>query len=216
MRTGWRRAIALAALLLARPFASRPAVAADPAQALLAQQLVAAMQEKDADMLERLLHPSVRACIDASNREYFDWLTHKAVNAPSNNYKTTIEPLKENAVPPFLPPDMFKYPIRPTHQLQIHWSDGNDTTVVIRTIAALDGVWYVVFPCPDAAGAKFVHEAHDRAVTLAAAVTEPLRSQLKGLLTRGLKLDAIEQYQRATGADLTSATQVLDVLKASN
>jgi len=223
MRAGSPQVIAFLALLLARLAASSQAFSADPAQELLARQFAAAVQTRESGKMEQLLHPKVRACIDASNREYFDYLINNFQNTPPADYIVTITPLQSKTLPPIFPADMFTYPVQPTHQLEIEWNSGPNSYVsLIRTIADVNGTWFVVYPCPNAAGVKFVHEQlvrgreqQARALALASTIEEPLRKELKTLLTQGQKIDAIKKYQAATGTDRTTAVNVMNVLETA-
>lgn len=173
--------------------------------------------------MTELLHPKVRAGMNATNREYFDDLTNNFEDTPPAGYKVTITPLEGETVLPSLPADSFAYPVQPTHQFDIDWSSGPDHFVsVIRTIAAVNGAWFIVYPCPNEAGMKFVHEqlergreARARNLSLVSGLQEPLRTELKTLLAQGQKIDAINKYQAATGADLTTAVGVMKLLETA-
>ena len=204
--------------------ASQPG-SANAAQQELAQSYMAAVRAKDRTRLRALLHPKVAACLNASTREYFDYLADQSMqDIPQGNYKLTVTTLPPGGPPPILPASMFKYPVQPTHQLQI---DGDVTatssTSVIRSLAAQNGNWYIVYPCPNAAGVSYFHEniararqQQLRAQELAAKVKDPLRAQLKSLLKQSRKIDAIHKYQAASGADLTTAVRVVDVLDSAH
>lgn len=160
----------------------------------------------------------------AENREYFDYLfANDLRGAPRAQYKTaSISPLPPNPQPFGLPAEMFAYPVRPTHQVQIDFETGPTSSVtVIRVIAVLSGSWFDVLPCPTAEGVQYFREhvaagerQKARARQLAADLKAPLLSELKGLLRQQRKIDAIKRYQEAAGVDLTTAVQVIEVIEA--
>jgi len=195
------------------------------AQQQLARNYMAAVRAKDRTRLQALLHPKVATCQSASTREYFDYLANQSLeNVPRGNYKVTVTPLPPGGPPAMLPATMFQYSVQPTQQLQI---DGDITAAnsvsVIRFIAEQGGRWYIVYPCPNPEGVKYFHEnlakqrqQQQRAQALAAKVKGPLRAQLKNLLKQGRKIDAVHKYQAASGANLITAVQVVDVLDSTH
>lgn len=213
-------AVALSELALPAEAQAGPNVS----QQQLASNYMAAVRAKDRAGLQALLHPKVAACQSASTREYFDYLANQSLgNVPQGNYKVTVRPLAPGGPPAMLPATMFKYSVQPTQQLQI---DGDVTAAnsvsVIRFIAEQGGRWYIVYPCPNTEGMKYFdenlakqHQQQQRAQALAAKVKGPLRAQLKSLLKQERKIDAVHKYQAATGANLTTALQVVDILDST-
>lgn len=190
-----------------------------------AQTYVDAVQTKKVARVKALIHPQVLACINDSNREYFDYLINQGIENSSNgDYKVTITKLTNNLPPLGVPADMFRYPVPPAYQLQIDWDPASSKSVtVIRTIASEHNKWFLVYACPNDAGMKFFHERiaqghkqQEHANALAAALKPPLRTELKALLKQGRKIDAIKKYQSAAGVDLTTAVQVMNVLEKSS
>jgi hypothetical protein len=122
-----------------------------------------------------------------------------------------------------LPPDQFQYPVQPSDQIQVVWSsgaDGSSMGSIIQPIVEKDGAWFLVYPCPNEAGMKFMHEnlaagreQKERAQTLASQLQDPLKSELLDLLKQGQKMEAIKKYQSASGTDLTTAVQVINTLQ---
>ena len=195
-----------------------------PAQQQLVQSYVAAVRSHDPARVLALFHPKVLACRNDSTRDYFDYLATQNLHlAPSAKYKTFITSLPASGPAAILPATMFKYPVQATHQLQLDWENSPTSSVtVLRNIVAQDGRWFIVEACPSAEGMKFFHDnmarrqqqqAHVQA--LAGKVKDPLRSQLKALLKQGRKIDAVHKYQAATGADLTTAVEVMDILESA-
>lgn len=201
-----------------------PGASPTAAQQQLVRQYVAAVRAKDAAQVMALFHPKMRACVNDSTREYFDYLANQNLHlAPPGDYKTTITALSASGPPAILPASMFQYPVQPTHQLQLDWNNsGTSSVTVMRNIVAQNGRWFMVEACPTAAGMKFFHDNMARrhqqqqhVQDLAAKLKNPLRAQLKTLLKQGRKIDAVHKYQAATGSDLTTAVQVTDILDSA-
>ena len=160
-RHSWRVMSALT-LFLAAVLANNAARSAEDPKEQLARRFAAALQARDSAMVTNLLHPQVRACMNASNYEYFDDLINNFSNTPPRAYRISVTTLADPATLPSLPPEMFRYPIRPTYQFEIEWQTKPSTFIsLIRPIAAAGGAWYVVYQCPSPAGLKFMHSSSD-------------------------------------------------------
>jgi hypothetical protein len=200
---------------------------AEEARQQLAQSYIAALQAKDPAKIEALLHPAVRACENAATKEYFDFLrSHAFDNVPGAEYKVNVSPIAKDSLL-FVPPkEQFPYPVPPIYQFQIDWNrnpDGSDIASVVRAMAPSHGSWFVVYPCPNAAGIKEFRERmakgweqKEHAKALAADLKEPLKGQLLDLLKQRKRIDAVKAYREATGADLTTASLVMDALGEPN
>lgn len=210
--------------LVGGPAASASAQNGNPAQQQLVQSYVAAVRSHDPARVLALFHPKVLACRNDSTHDYFDYLASQNLRqVPLGKYTSSVSPLPASGPPAILPATMFKYPVQPTYQMQLDWNNSPTRSVtVMRNIAAQDGRWFMVEACPSAEGMKFFRDnlarrqqqqAHVQA--LAAKVKDPLRSQLRALLKQGRKIDAARKYQAATGADLTTAVQVVDILESA-
>jgi hypothetical protein len=190
----------------------------------LAEAYVLAVQPHDVARLRALFHPRVLACRNDANAAYFDFLlSHELSDVPRAGYKITTPSLKDDPPPRILPEGMFILPVAPTAQFYIDWNISEyASTTSIRELAPEGGRWYIVFPCPNAEGIKFFEgqlargkEQQKRAAALAAAIKPALRTELVDLLNRGRKIDAVKKYRAATGADLTTAVQVMNTLQSS-
>jgi len=201
----------------------------DSARQQLARNYIAAIESKDPARIKALIHPQVLACKNFA--EYFDLTKEKIFESqPGPGYKVSFTALPGDFKVPLLPPDKFEFPVQPSYQLQIDWEHNADSssdtslikfTSLIQFIAEKDGVWLLVYPCPNDAGIKIVHERiaagqeqKERADTLTSQLKDPLRTELKAMLVKGRKIDAIKRYKTATGADLTTAKQVIDNLES--
>jgi len=80
--------------------------------------------------------------------------------------------------------------------------------------------WYLVTACPNALGMQVMQRLQTqglqqkaRAKKLAGELRDPLLSQIKALLAKRDRLQADKAYQKATGADLTTADSVMDAIR---
>jgi hypothetical protein len=174
-----------------------------------------AVQSKDPAKVKRFFHPKVLACLNDQTREYFEHSFAQEVRHDiKGGYRVTrIAPLD---TPPSWPADSFTYPVQPTHEIQVEFGE----TVLIRYLAAANGTWYEVDPCPTEKGVALVHEqivkgAEQRkhATQLAAELKDPLLTEVKSLLGRGQLIDAVKKYQAGTGTDLTTSRMVIEILR---
>ncbi len=176
------------------------------------------VQSKDPGKVMRLFHPKLLACLNDRTREYLDYLAREEVN--NKDFQGGHPVIKIAAMdgppPAWLPTDAFPYPVRPTHEVRIEWGD----TTFIRYLAEANGSWYEIFPCPNEKGLAFMREQiakgieqRNRAAQLASELKNPLLAELKDLTKQKRLIDAINRYQEATGADLTTAKMVIDVVQ---
>jgi len=193
-----------------------------PAQRTFVRDYMAAVSARDLSALKRLVHPASLACVDDTNRDFFDFVFARELRErPVATYRVTrIDPLPG---PPPLPgsPALFRYPVRPTHEVQIDFeTEPARSTTLVRQIALVHGAWFEVVVCPTAEGVQAFRQRQQaaerqriRAAELAAAIQEPLLSELRGLLGHRQRLQAIKRYQEQSGADVTTAVAVIDVLE---
>jgi hypothetical protein len=227
MPTGRHLAVILASLFVLGGLFTIGAdehTAREAAQRKLVERWVAAVNSHDEARVKLFIHPKVLACINSSNKEYFDFLvTQSFALTPPANYQLTLGPVTNGGAVPGIPPEMFTYPVTPTHQFQIDWTGSdNQANGVIRAIAPFGNQWFVVYPCPNAEGVKFFRERiaegrmqNEKTQKLVAELKDPLRSQMKDLLKRGQKIEAVKKYRAATGSDMTTAVLVANSLESS-
>jgi hypothetical protein len=207
------------ALLAFRAFAASDE---DAIQNTFVKQWVEAARSGDKARVEQFLHPQVRACINASTKDYFDFALDNEVRAVAAGpyLVTKLAPLK-GPPPALLPEDGFPYPVQPTYEVQIEFE--KSSLLSVHFLAPANGSWFEVFPCPNEKGMAFMRqqliegaEQKKRAAQLLADLKDPLRSELTDLLRRGQKIDAIKKYQQAAGVDLTPAVAVINALQQSD
>jgi hypothetical protein len=210
------------AVLFALAAASAFAASDDAAiQSTFVKPWVEALRSRDKARLERFLHPAVRACINPGTKDFFDSIgEHEVQLDVSGPYRVIkIEPMRQ-AAPTFLPAEDVQYPVRPTYEVDIEFEQRN--FVSTRFLAPANGSWFAVVPCPNEKGMAYLREQRKegeeqktRAARLLVELKEPLRGELKDLLGRRQKIDAIKKYQAVTKADLTTAVMVINALEES-
>jgi hypothetical protein len=156
---------------------------------------------------------------DPSTKDFWDYaLEFQVHSAPAGAYRITKLGPMQGPAPTFLPEEDVAYPVRPAYELQIEFEQSN--LVFIQFLAAANGSWYYVIPCPNEKGMAFFREQlvkgaeqKKRAAQLLADLKDPLRSELNDLLRQQQKIDAIHKYQAAAGVDLTTAVGVINALQ---
>ena len=192
------------------------------AQRALVERYVAAITTHDAAGLKALYHPATRACVNADNADFFEFLFGgdlRFENDLKEGYKLTgfdtADPsiVEGNAMGGMLPA-----PVAPTHQFQIDTA-GSRSLTIVRMAAEKDGTWFIVAGCPTEQGLAMFRERRERgsqqqagARELASKIGEPMLSELKDLLAKNRRVDAIRRYQDAAKVDLTTAAGVVDAL----
>ena len=188
------------------------------------REYVAAIRSNDISQVKRLIHPKVLASRAAENREFFDVILAKelALNAKlSVDYKIVrITPIKESTMTAGIPHDLMFYPVQPDLEVQIDSETGPyKSLTLVRQIATVDRAWFLVFACPTARGVEVFRkqradrdqrEAHARELVKRLDLT--FLSELKGLLKEHKRLDAIREYRTKSGEDLTTATEVMELI----
>jgi len=189
---------------------------------VFARRYVDAVGSKNPERFKALLHPKCLACMTAQNQEFYDSVfSRQSKDTVPANYKTTVEPIAANQG--LLFENELVYPLRPSHELQIHFKTDNtkafsSTTLVVFVVYDA-GRWHQVLPCPgpDTIAKMRVHKEESakqdrRAQQLAANLSDPLRAELMDLLRNGQRVDAMKRYAAASGEDLTMANRVVELL----
>lgn len=196
------------------------------AQMKFVREYVEAIRSKDIHRFEQTFHPTFRECISPETQAFFDFLFSRQ-DPPNTGYRiTSIKPEdpKQPTAAGFLPPEGFTFPVRPTHTIQIDFDPTKDGTSLyssILSVAPDHGGWYWVGPCPNAKGMELFRErmkAQEQqkaeAKKLASEIKDPLLGEIQDLLRKGQKVQAIKKYSAATGKDLTTSFQVVDLVEA--
>ena len=206
------------ALLLVLPAA---ALLADPQAQAFVEALVAAINDKDAAKRKALLHPDSLRCATEGKGLLLDEQFARQARFPISDDVTW----RLTAAPPGQPlfTDMFDYPVRPTHVLQLDYATGPNRSVgLVLQLAQHGGAWREIAACPKpetVAAAKQASVARARLAEkveqLVKTMPPALRADIDAQLRAGRKIDAIRAYRAATGEDLTTAKSVVDALEKS-
>ncbi len=219
MNMGMPRVLIAFFLVLLVPVPNGARAGGTDRQSAFVQALVKAGNSRDREQQKALLHPGSLACGNAEGISFFDDSFFPRTRGPvPADYRWRI-----TRIPPGQPPmfaDKFNYPVRPTHLLQIDYDPGpNRSTTLVVQIVYDEGRWSVVAACPTpetaaaAEKAKGVRtERATRARTLADGISPRLKETVVRLLKEGRRVDAIRQYAEATGEDITTAKEVVELL----
>ena len=218
---------ALGALALLATGAPAPGqgreVAIEAGHRHFADQYVAAARARDAVRYRKLIHPKSLACITDDNRDFFDdWMARAFRWKWEGPYRIAAVRALAKDASPTMPVSMARYPVAPTHQIQIDLQmSATRAGTLVAEIALVGTTWYQVVPCPTTQGlaafrsTKQANAAQEaKAQSLAQGVAAPLRAELLGLLKEGKRIDAMRRFSAETGEDITTARRVIDVLEA--
>jgi hypothetical protein len=230
MKVGFSRFILLQAafisifvLILAAPHAVS-AQSADTEQQQFSDAWMAAVKSQDVAKVKALFHPATLACINDSNRDFFETNFKEELwdgTGLGTSYQIeSVNPLPQPAPMGAFPEEGFAYPVEPTHQLQIEAETKDHRTMtILRFLAQANGRWYMVIPCPNAKGLTLF--AQQQAETerqmaegaaLAASMPESLRTEIEQLLAQGRWFDATDRYREAAGTDPRTAIKVINAM----
>ena len=113
----------------------------------LVVEYLVARNAKDLPRLKSLLHPKSLECITAENKDFYDdriTLLLKEDRVPTN-YELKITPIRGTNELPWK--GYFEFPVRPSHQIEIKYSLGEDNGVIVFAVVHESGRWYEVDPC---------------------------------------------------------------------
>ncbi len=182
-----------------------------------AAQYVAAFNAKDKVRLEALYLPESRACITPANHDVYD--TKQRIDMREHippGYYLTFTAVNENDLKAAA--TLTTFAVRPERALRIDYQypGTNDGGQEFLALVRRNGRWMVDFPCMTTEAIQdfrdgAANRAHYRAV--AAAIKEPLRSQLLAMLRVHQDGEAAARYQQAVGGDMSTAMAVINGLK---
>jgi hypothetical protein len=187
-------------------------------QSTFVKPWIEALRSKDQARIEQFYHPAVRACMNPSTKDFFDFvLDRETDSATGGAYRIAKLAPMQGLPPALLPESGFTYPVRPTYEIQVDFDHGELT---IRFLAPSNGSWYEVYPCPNEKGTAYFRKQlaeaagqERKAAQLVATLKDPLRSELKDLPRHRQKFQAIQEIRDATGVDLSMAMRVMDLLE---
>lgn len=168
-----------------------------------------------------LLHPKSRACITPENQPYFDWIFSRQQRlAAAGNTKPHVRLEAIAGAAPVDPDGRSDYPVPPTHLLTLDLSpsETRGVSIVLAVLRERDG-WLEVLPCPRpgaVAGAQRsdadAAQQARRVRALVDSMSAPFRNEVDSLARAGKRIDAMNRYRQATGEDLRTAKDVVDLL----
>jgi hypothetical protein len=190
----------------------------DQARAFVAS-IVEALNSKSAERRRALLHPKSLPCATIEPDSFYTWMvTRQFKDSVPEDYRWKITPVPPEQ--PLMFADKFDYPVRPTHTLQLDFQlapHGGKTMLLYLVRDA--NRWYEMTPCPrleTLAAARAARQAEgrraERVKALVASMPAELKSQVLELVKAGRRLDATKHYQAASGEDLTTAVEVLELV----
>lgn len=217
-----KRTISTAIFVLALAFAVALNVRAQntavpPDIKAFAAQYVAAFNSKDQTRLLSLNLPQSRACITPQNKDVYNpALFMQMRDTVPSNYMLSLMPVNESNLKALAAEEYF--PVKPERELHIDYQypETNDGGQLIIWLVRQNGRWIGDFPCMTAQGIKHYRDnaaAREHYKTLAAAIKDPLRSQLLAMLRKHETGEAEERYQKATGSDIRTSMLVINALQ---
>ncbi|HKW88979.1 MAG TPA: hypothetical protein VJN21_09500 [Candidatus Acidoferrales bacterium] len=176
---------------------------------------VVALNAKDEARFNSLIHPKSLACVTPENKDYYDQATAAELRDPiPADYKISVTPPAEQDFK--VMQSYGEFPVHPTQKVQIEYQEGEDSGTIMLWLIQEKGRWMRVDPC---ASEQTLKEFKDdeparkariaKTDALAAAIQEPLRSQLKALLREHKTVTATKQYQQASGQDYETCMFVI-------
>jgi hypothetical protein len=189
---------------------------APPDVQAFAAQYVAAFNAKDQARVESLYLPESRACITPANDDVYDaMLTMQMRDSVPSNYIVSFMAVNEGNLKAIS--SQATFPVRPECELHIDYQypETNDGGQIDLWLVRRDGRWMADFPCMSAQaiqGYRDNAKAREHYKTLAAAIKEPLRSQLLAMLRAHQSGEAATRYQQVNGGDMRTAMLVINAL----
>jgi hypothetical protein len=172
----------------------------------LVVEYLAARNAKDLPRLKSLLHPKSLECITAENKDFYDDRITLLLNEDRvpTNYELKITPIRGTDE---LPQNRyFEFPVRPSHQIEIKYSLGEDNGMIVLAVVHESGRWYEVDSCATRETLKNYREGEaarraqaEKVKALVTAIKEPLRSELRALIREQKYQTARARYEQAAG-----------------
>lgn len=190
---------------------------APPDLRAFAAQYVAAFNARDQARVESLYIPESRACITPANHDVYDAVLATEMRDPvPPQYTVAFMAVNQGNLKALS--TLGTFPVPPERQLRIDYQypNSNDGGQIDLYMVRRDGRWLSDFPCMNAASMQSVRDnikGREHYKALAAAIKEPLRSQLLTMLRAHQSGEAETRYQQAKGGDMRTAMLVIDELK---
>src|SRR5262245_18404568 len=189
-------------------------------QVRFVREYVSAVNNKDLEAMLRLVPPKTLACYTDRTRPYLnDWLRKQFDDPIATPYEITVETREESDLPRTV---LFTLPVVPSFQVNISTKLRGEDKTLGRPIAYEHGQWYEAAPCPTDEGmAQFLkREERERAKAeginkLYSNLSDPLRSDLKSLISGGKTELACQKYSLAAHVTYQTGCAVVHMLAAN-
>jgi hypothetical protein len=214
-----RGAVCLILVSLCAPYGARAQSQASQAEVkALITEYVGAFNAKDLTRMHALYDPKALPCITPENKDFYDGALESEWRDPiPANYTFRVSAVNESNLKAL--ESLGSFPVKPAQELQIDYQQRDDSGSTILYLVRENGRLLIDEGCANEQALKKFHdEAPARAKflaqekALAAAIKEPLRSQLMALLHEHMRSEAIKRYKEASGQDYRTAIFVIDVL----
>jgi hypothetical protein len=124
-----------------------------PTPETLAAQFIAAVNDKSAEKQKAIIHPLCFANLSTIQKQFLDETLASEFRKPIPKTATTKVERLEAPTLPFA--GMVEWPVKPTHQLEVHFSTGEyASTTMIRFIAQEKNQWFIIVPMLNAENLK--------------------------------------------------------------
>lgn len=124
---------------------------------MLATQFIAAVNERSTEKQKAIVHLRCFANLSAVQKQFLDETLARDFRKTVTEKRTIKVKQLEGPGLPF--GDMMEWPVKPTHQLEIEFSTGeNSSTSIIRFIAKEKDQWFIIIPMLNAENLKRYEE----------------------------------------------------------
>ncbi|MGC2618923.1 MAG: hypothetical protein WA414_07760 [Acidobacteriaceae bacterium] len=214
MRSVWP--IRFAALTLAVTLSAHAQDPPPDVQAFAAQY-VAAYNAKDLSRVESLYIPQSRACITPANRDVYDaMMSQQMRDRIPPHYMLSLVPVNEGNLKALS--SLGYFAVNPERELHIdyEYAGTSDGGTIVLWLVRQNGRWMADFPCMTEQGIKDFRDnaaEQDRYKAIAAAIKDPLRSELIQMVRAHKTGEAAARYQQVKGGTMQTAMLVINALQ---
>ena len=110
----------------------------------LAELFIAAVNAKSKEKQKATIHPRCFADLSPVQEEYLDETLARDFRKTIPEKRTVKVTKLDDGTLPF--GDMVVWPLNPTHQLEIEFSTGENSSSIIRFIGKEKGQWFIIVP----------------------------------------------------------------------
>lgn len=181
-----------------------------------AAEYVAAYNSKNESRVLDMNLPQSRACITPTNKDVYTEIARGMMrDSVPPHYLLSLVPVNEGNLKALGSQGYFL--VKPERELHIDYQypETEDGGQIILYLVHQNGRWMGDFPCMSA---QAIQDFRDGAALrrhygeIAAAIKEPLRSELLAMVRKHQSGEAAERYQKATGSDMRTSMLVINAL----